>query len=306
MPCSVIAVADQRLVALDDVGDAAERRLAGRVRDRHRREVLRRAEREHRADVDPLVGPVEEAAGAGRGALEVGERRDELRVAGRVDDLLERDVRGGELGRVDLDLDLAVLLAEDRDIRDARNAGQARLDDPPREIGELEPDSSFVEFSPISSARLVEDSGWISSGGLLTAGSENEFVSRSSTSWRACSVVVPGSKYRSTVDRPGVDCERTSQTPITPSSRLFSIGTVMYCSTSWLERPGDSVWTSSTGPWESSGSTSVCMFGSVMIPSAISPAARPTSSIRKRSATASSRVRPSIGLPPTCEAPSLP
>ena len=146
----------------------------------------------------------------------------------------------------------------------------------------------------------------MSSGGLLTAGSENEFVRRSSTSWRAWSVVVPGSKYRSTVDRPGVECDRTFQTPITPSSRLFSIGTVMYCSTSSLERPGDSVCTSSTGPWESSGSTSVCIFGSVMIPSPISPAARPTSSIRKRRATASNRVRPMIGLPPSCESPNLP
>ena len=152
-------------------------------------------------------------------------------------------------------------------------------------------------FSPIISARLVDDSGWISSGGLLTAGSENEFVSRSSTSWRACSVVTPGSKYRSTVESPGVDCERTSQTPITPSSRLFSIGTVMYCSTSWLESPGDSVWTSSTGPCESSGSTSECMFGSARIPSAISPAATPTSSIRKRSAATSAPSRARIIRP---------
>ncbi len=146
----------------------------------------------------------------------------------------------------------------------------------------------------------------MSSGGLLTAGSENEFVRRSSTSCRAWSVVVPGWKYRSTVERPGVECERTFHTPITPSSRLFSIGTVMYCSTSSLERPGDSVCTSSTGPWESSGSTSVCIFGSVMIPSAISPAARPTSSIRKRSATLSSRVRPMPRPPATDESPNLP
>ena len=100
----------------------AEGRLAGRVGDRHGREVLRRAERQHRADLDPLVGPVEEAAGPRRRALEVGERRDELRVARRVDDLLQRDVLRRELRRVDLDLDLAVLLAEDRDVRDARDA----------------------------------------------------------------------------------------------------------------------------------------------------------------------------------------
>src|SRR5262249_43445981 len=107
---------------------------------------------------------------------------------------------------------------------------------------------SVGEFSPINITRAVEDIGWISCGGLDTLGSENALVSRSSTSWRACSVEVPGSKYKSTVDSPGIDCERTSQTSITPSSRLFSSGTVTYCSTSWLESPRASVWTSSTGP----------------------------------------------------------
>ncbi len=44
----------------------------------------------------------------------------------------------GELGWVDLDLDLAVLLAEDRHVGDAGDPGQARLDHPPRKVRQLE------------------------------------------------------------------------------------------------------------------------------------------------------------------------
>ena len=167
-------VADQGLVALDDGGDAAERRLARGVRDRHAREVLGGAQREDRADVNPLVGPVEEAARSGRGALKVGERRDELCVAGRVDDLLQGDVRGGEFGRVDLDLELAVLLTEDRDIRDAGDAGQARLEHPPREIGEL--DRTELRRIETDQQRPAVGGQWLNEQRRLVDGRQRERV----------------------------------------------------------------------------------------------------------------------------------
>ena len=45
---------------------------------------------------------------------------------------------GGEPCRVDLDLELAVLLTEDRDIGDAGHAGEARLDDPAGQVGQFQ------------------------------------------------------------------------------------------------------------------------------------------------------------------------
>ena len=107
-------------MAAHDGRDVAEVLTAG-VRDRQALEVLGRAERQHRPDLEPLVGAVEEAAGAGRGSLEVAERRDQLRVAGGVDDLAELHAICHEPLGVDLNLHLRVLLAEDRHVGDPLN-----------------------------------------------------------------------------------------------------------------------------------------------------------------------------------------
>ena len=98
--------------------------------------------------------------------------------------------------------------------------------------------------------------------------------------------MTPGSKYRSIADSPGTERERTSHTPITPLRRLFSSGTVTYCSTSWLESPSASVCTSRTGPELSSGTVSVCMPLTVMTPTTSRAAPSPARSTRKRSAAA--------------------
>ena len=101
---------------------------------------------------------------------------------------------------------------------------------------------SWREVSPMSITLPVDDTGCSSTGGLDTFGSTNAWVSRSCTSWRAWYRLVPGAKSRLIWDSPGIESDVTSVTPITPSSRFFSSGTVTRDSTSGAERPGASVW----------------------------------------------------------------
>ena len=129
-------VADQRLVVLDDVGDVAE--LEPAVVDRDLREVVRLAEGQHVPDAEALVGAVDEAPGPRGRGVEEGQWRHELRVAGRLDDLPQRDVAIAQARRIDLDLQLAVAVPPDGDVRHAREAHEARPDRPPGEDGELD------------------------------------------------------------------------------------------------------------------------------------------------------------------------
>lgn len=82
-----------------------------------------------------------------------------------------------------------------------------------------------------------------------------------------------------------MESEVTSVTPITPSSRFFSSGTVTRASTSGADSPGASVWiVTVTG--KVSGSTSECIPGSQATASAIIPAASATTRSRNRTLAA--------------------
>ena len=83
-------VADQRLMPLDDLRQAAQPDAVGAV-DRHLREVAGLSERQLVADRKPLVRAIQEPAGAGRRGVQIGERGDELGVPRGLDDLRERD-----------------------------------------------------------------------------------------------------------------------------------------------------------------------------------------------------------------------
>ena len=79
-------VADQRLVILDHVRDVrrgGDRRRSVDRLDRELRPVGGR-DRQDVLDAEPLVGRVDEAAGAGGRRLEEGQRRDPQGVAGRL------------------------------------------------------------------------------------------------------------------------------------------------------------------------------------------------------------------------------
>ena len=145
------AVADERLVVLDDGRDVAERqRRRAVVRGRSRTWARSSAERIGRMCwiAEPLLGVSMKPPVPGRRRLEEGQRRDPQRVAGGLDDVLERDAALAEPGRVDQDLELPLALAEDRDVGDARHAHQPRPDRPAREDRHLD-----RATAPSSSAR---------------------------------------------------------------------------------------------------------------------------------------------------------
>ena len=158
-------VTDQRLVAPGHGRDAPESLLPRYPADRDRSQVPRRAQRQHRPDVQTLVGAVQEAPGSGRRALQITERRDQLRVARRVDDLLQRHVVGRQPRRIDLHLDLPVPLAEDRDIGHAGHPQEARLDDPAREVGQLErvqgPRAEPDQHHPAARGQRLDQQRWL-------------------------------------------------------------------------------------------------------------------------------------------------
>ena len=123
-----------------DVGDAAERNRprAGGLGHRDLAQVGGRAERQYGLDRDALVRAFQESAGARGGPLQVAQRRDQLRVPGGLDDLRQRDVTGGQAGRVDQHLELAVRLAEGGHVGDAGHAEQPRHDRPPGQYGQVD------------------------------------------------------------------------------------------------------------------------------------------------------------------------
>ncbi len=114
---------------------------------------------------------------------------------------------------------------------------------------------SFGDVTPIFITRLRLDNGERITGGLTTAGKRLEAIeSRSATSCRATIRSVPSLKIRTTDDRPSTDFDRRIFKPVVPLSE-FSSGTLTKASTSSVERPGASVWISTSGG-ANSGKTS--------------------------------------------------
>ena len=116
----------------DHIRHAAE---AGALRalDRDLRQVDRLRERKLVPDLEPLVRAVEEPTCAGGRRVQEREWRHQLGVPRGRDDRVEREVAGAEPAGVDQDLDLAVPLTPDRDVRDARDTEQPRHDRPARQ-----------------------------------------------------------------------------------------------------------------------------------------------------------------------------
>ena len=104
----------------------------------HRGELLGVDDRRLVLNGQTLVRGLDEATGARSRGFEVGQRRDPQRVAGGLDDLVEADVVFGERRRVDLDLELTLPLAEDRDVRHAVDAEEVRSQRPPSEHAQLD------------------------------------------------------------------------------------------------------------------------------------------------------------------------
>ena len=114
---------------------------------------------------------------------------------------------------------------------------------------------SVFDDSPIFITRLSDESGWSTTGGRATTGSvAAAAVTRSWTSWRARWISVPSANSITTDDSPSTDFERIVFSPGVPF-RAFSSGTLMSASTSSVDSPGASVWTSTLGG-ANSGNTS--------------------------------------------------
>ena len=89
----------------------------------------------------------------------------------------QRDVPVAQPLGVDLDLQLLVAHAPDRDVRDAGDAHQARPHRPARDHGLLDRRDSSSEDSAIIITRLDDESGCSIVGGLETFGSACAWVS---------------------------------------------------------------------------------------------------------------------------------
>ena len=111
------------------------------------------------------------------------------------------------------------------------------------------------DVRPIFITRLVDESGWIITGGAAQVGSCGVIVpTRSSTTCRACMRSVPRSNSSTICERPGTDFERTMSRFGMPWSDC-SIGTVTSSSVSSALSPKVMVWISTFG-CENSGNTS--------------------------------------------------
>src|SRR3970040_2435888 len=111
------------------------------------------------------------------------------------------------------------------------------------------------EEIPIFIARLVDDRGWIITGGAAQVGNWGvTAATRSCTNCRARMRSVPGLKMRTISDRSGTDLERITSSPGSPL-RACSSGTVTSSSTAAAESPWLRVWISTLGG-ANSGNTS--------------------------------------------------
>src|SRR3990172_7194474 len=130
-------------------------------------------------------------------------------------------------------------------------------------------------------ARLVDDRGWIITGGAAQVGNEGyTAMRRSFTNCRARMRSVPGLKMRTISDRSGTDLERITSSPGTPLSACSS-GTVTNSSTAAAESPWLRVWISTLGG-ANSGKTSTDELLNRAMPKTIITAAKKTTRYRNR------------------------
>ncbi len=123
--------------------------------------------------------------------------------------------------------------------------------------------------------RLVDDNGWIMTGGAAQVGRVGSTVAiRSFTNWRAKIMSVPGLKIRTMSERSGTDLERITSSPGTPFSAC-SNGTVTNSSTAAAESPRHGVWISTLGG-ANSGNTSTDVLRNRTVPKTIMAAATKT------------------------------
>src|SRR6266566_2235640 len=138
-----------------------------------------------------------------------------------------------------------------------------------------------LDDMPIFMTRLVADSGCIMNGGAAQVGNDGvTAVTRSWTSWRACSRSVPGLKISSIDDSCETDFERRTSRPSTPASAC-SRGVVTNASTSAGDSPSEAVWISTLGG-ANSGKTSTGMLRNCPAASTIIPAAKARTRNRNR------------------------
>jgi hypothetical protein len=131
---------------------------------------------------------------------------------------------GLELGGVDLHLQLALALAEDRDVRHARDAEEAWANGPSGQHGPVD-ERHLVRRHPSTITRFADETASMT-GDSDTFGSAAVWVSRSDTSWRVRYRSVPDSKIITIDERPGTESERISCRNATPLNRSCSSGTV--------------------------------------------------------------------------------
>src|SRR3989304_5060028 len=128
---------------------------------------------------------------------------------------------------------------------------------------------------PIFMARLVDDRGWIITGGAAQGGKGGEMACmRSATNCLAKMRSVPGLKMSTISERSDTDLERITSRPGIPLS-AFSSGTVTSSSTSAADSPREMVWTSTLGG-ANSGKTSTDELLSRGMPKIINTAAAKT------------------------------
>ena len=172
----------------------------------------------------------------------------DLRVAGGLDDLAQRDVPVAQPLGVDLDLELPVALAPDRHVRHAGHAHQARPERPARDHGLLDRRERCPRRAPIISTRLDEDSGWSIVGGF---GDVRQRVRLGEALLdELAGAVDVGARLEDEHDRRQAGNATRSgsrRRPRTPLSRSASSGTVISCSTSSADSPSASVWISAYG-----------------------------------------------------------
>ena len=118
-------------MALDHVRDLADRDRCSN--DGNVREIRRRRNGKNMAHGEPLVRGVDETARAGRGRVQVRQGRSPDGFTCGLDHLIEFDALLVQPHRIHQDLNLAVSLPPDRDIRDTGNADQSRNDRPLRQ-----------------------------------------------------------------------------------------------------------------------------------------------------------------------------
>ena len=177
-------------------------------------------------------------------------------VGHRLDDRVERHAVGPQPVGIDQHLELPVALAPDGDVRDAGDRHQPRAGSSTGPASVSSICESVFDDTPIFSTRLVDESGDRITGGLRrrpAAAAPRPPAAPAPAAARAIRSV-PSSKISTTDDSPSTDFERIVFSPGVPLS-AFSSGTLTRLSTSSVERPGASVWISTSGG-ANSGKTS--------------------------------------------------